>query len=748
MYQWAGNGLHAAPNPVSSDDFQRAVFKAAPKRFTIEFLPPTKLGSSYYYGMRIASIQRGDRSSRASISSDESIAQYDVWRKWEDCLWLQDTLEGEYKRSARERRVRLAQGKGVKKFNGMYKQDMASSWESLPPGPEPTSVATDIHAHVPHLTKKSSFFRPNIATIERNQEEYQALIETLMSDDMPALVKEIRATRIITDFFGYWRRDIEFDEKFRKKNPHLAHAPRSSITSSVFSSYFTGPSSSGASLSSFGGRSSKRSLSSTTRPDSITESVVSSSATVASPSTKSRSSLDSAEALRRADRDVRRHSSSSESSTQSEEAVSDSSYTANSSAPKIAEDSPPVKFNHNPQRGPEPPSPIQEDSMSESTHKSPLDAIAFPFQITRRAKAGADRRSNRNCSVYSPPMGNSPVNSNDAACPSEMQVEESWESFIQGGIASADMYLDELDFASPGTKEERASMQSMASVNSVDSAEACIPDRNLALREQELHMPRASVPVSLSDFDIFSESGGQLSRLTLSEFLMLDSQGPRPLSLLPEESDTGSRPETPTAEFNITTPPRRQPQLPSLRIPGNRASYFSITPSPPRSPVPTPPSQLELPSPTDSSFSFATSSVTSESSATLTPGTALQSPIEDESAASATTPLTATSSMYSPLTTPSRASAGTLSLKVSLNTSIIMIRVARDIPYVDLRQRIYNKFVGQEGIPLSHEFEIVVNSRGAAESDVNTVANEAEWRQIEAAFEGSKLLLKVVDATP
>ena len=104
--------------------------------------------------------------------------------------------------------MRLAQGKGVKTFNGMYKQDMASSWESLPPGPEPNSVATDVHSYLPHLTKKSSFFRPNPATIDNRQREFQALIEALMSDDMPALVKEIRASRIITDFFGYWRRDL------------------------------------------------------------------------------------------------------------------------------------------------------------------------------------------------------------------------------------------------------------------------------------------------------------------------------------------------------------------------------------------------------------------------------------------------------------------------------------------------------------------------------------------------------------
>lgn len=355
--------------------------------------------------MRICSISRGDRSSLLSMGSTESTSQYDIWRRWEDCLWLQDHLETEYKQAARERRTRLAQGKGVKTFNGMYKQDMASSWESLPPGPEPTSVANDIHAHLPSLTKKTTFFRPNPATIEKHQNEFVAMVEALMSDDMPALVKEIRATRDVTDFFGFWRRDVEFEEKYRKKNPHLAHAPRSAMTDSVFSTYFPNSSSSTQLYSQ--SRRSKRSLSSSTsRPDSLAETVTSLTSTLRgfAPSTKSRQSKQATSKEReRTDRDIRRHSSSSESSAQSEEAVSDSSCTANSSAPHIAEDTPPVKYNHNPHRGPEPPSPIREFAETETlAEKSPLDTMGgLAFHIHRQSKAG-DRRSNRNCSIISP----------------------------------------------------------------------------------------------------------------------------------------------------------------------------------------------------------------------------------------------------------------------------------------------------------------------------------------------------------
>jgi hypothetical protein len=55
----------------------------------------------------------------ASIPSRGSSIEYDIWRRWEDCLWLQEALEQEYSRAAREKKVRLQQGKGVKAFNGM-----------------------------------------------------------------------------------------------------------------------------------------------------------------------------------------------------------------------------------------------------------------------------------------------------------------------------------------------------------------------------------------------------------------------------------------------------------------------------------------------------------------------------------------------------------------------------------------------------------------------------------------------------
>jgi hypothetical protein len=227
-----------------------------------------RISGGNLYGLRICPI----KSDSASSSSKSAQHDYVIWRTWEDCLWLQEDLESEYRRMAREKRNRLGAlmnshffsadllmgsgdnpvaGKGVKK-NGLYIHDRAASFESLPPGPDPNSVPKDVHYFLPKLTKKSTFFSPSATTISQRIEELHNLISALLSGEMPALIKELRQERKITDFFGYWRRDYELAEKERmdkKKDKSPAH-PRQSITSSVFSMYFpSSPSSSDLSMS-------------------------------------------------------------------------------------------------------------------------------------------------------------------------------------------------------------------------------------------------------------------------------------------------------------------------------------------------------------------------------------------------------------------------------------------------------------------------------------------------------------------
>lgn len=146
------------------------------------------------------------------------MAEYNIWRRWEDCLWFQDMLEIRYAVIAREKRQRLQAGKGVKK-NGIYIHDRAASFESLPSGPDPKSVAMDVHKYLPRLTKRGIMFRQNQQAINQRQTEFVALVKAFFQEDVPALVQELRQDRIIRDFFGYWRRDHDLVSKEEGKRP-------------------------------------------------------------------------------------------------------------------------------------------------------------------------------------------------------------------------------------------------------------------------------------------------------------------------------------------------------------------------------------------------------------------------------------------------------------------------------------------------------------------------------------------------
>lgn len=177
-------------------------------------------------------IERPDN--KSTSSSGSSHREYEIWRRWEDCLWFQEILEMEYSVMAREKRTRLARGKGVKK-NGIYvHSDQAASFESLPPGPEAQSIAKDIHEIIPKLTKKASIFRASQATIDQRAKEFKDMITTLFSDDVPTLIKDLRDQRIIRDFFGTWRRD----QDLARKSNNIPNSRRASVSSSVFSMYF------------------------------------------------------------------------------------------------------------------------------------------------------------------------------------------------------------------------------------------------------------------------------------------------------------------------------------------------------------------------------------------------------------------------------------------------------------------------------------------------------------------------------
>jgi len=191
--------------------------------------PPAQAGTGWAYGLRVISTLEEDIADRRSVSSRSASStspykDYEIWRRWDDCLWFQETLELEYSIQAREKRRRLEQGKGVKK-NGVYVDSKrAASFESLPPGPDPTSVSLDIHNYIPKLTKKATLFRANQATIDQRQQQFATLVEALLAPEVPALIGELRASSAVRDFFGWWRRDKDFARKHgpgKGKNPEI-----------------------------------------------------------------------------------------------------------------------------------------------------------------------------------------------------------------------------------------------------------------------------------------------------------------------------------------------------------------------------------------------------------------------------------------------------------------------------------------------------------------------------------------------
>lgn len=109
------------------------------------------------------------------------------------------------------------------KKNGIYLHDRAASFESLPPGPHPNSVAKDVHQYFPKLTKRGTFFPATQATVNQRHKEFSALIAAFFQEDVPSLIQELREDRIIRDFFGYWR--LDHDLAAKKNGPRQKIAP-------------------------------------------------------------------------------------------------------------------------------------------------------------------------------------------------------------------------------------------------------------------------------------------------------------------------------------------------------------------------------------------------------------------------------------------------------------------------------------------------------------------------------------------
>lgn len=668
--------------PVSPDNWKRAVYRPPPSRFTVAMLPPSKHGSSYSYGMRIMPITISTTpGERSSISTFNSHSEYEIWRKWEDCLWFQETLEYEYSRLAREKRRRLTSGKGIKK-NGLYVHE-AASFESLPMGPDPNTVAKDVHDLIPRLTKKGTFFRASLETIEQRAAELRTLIEALFREDVPALLNDLRNDRMVTDFFGYWRRDYDLAKK-QGREPDFGSS-RSSVGTSTFS----------GSQSDMMGPASPRSPRSNGTHGS-SRSYDYSSDTTTSP----RSSRTSGSSI------GRRVSMSSSSSSSGS---SRHSMQGPQGPPVlVVSDSQQVQFGHNP--------------LVDKRGNRGLEAL--PENHEMLVKAELKRRS-----------------AEEPQALRRNPVRDSWQT-----VDSATTYLEGLTL-SDGEEEawqeharrgSIASIASVATIRTADSADAVLPRGELGTNLRRASSARSASPASrYSSISVIS----RMDTPTFEQFplppfndKMVAIPGPtyiRRPSQYSLEEPYPARPETPMGhrasvsttgsrlDIPIVFPPPRTSSMPTNRSPSpgyrpmspvHRAAATAIPPVPPlpagiASSPPRPNSVAAFhrgTRPSSSGGRTGTSSAARPSSSGGRPGS---------------------SSLARPGSRPG-SSAGPdsqLSIKAAHNNAIIYLRASRSLTFAELRRRLYDKFTGQEGVPLSHDFTVAFHAP-PAEAPVSEAA--------------------------
>lgn len=93
----------------------------------------------------------------------------------------------------------------------------------------------NVHDLVPPLSKRGTLFRPSRATIDQRGAEFAALMRGLFNPDpeAPVLLRELRNSQAVRDFFAYWRRDKETAERYGPKMKHSNRSLSSILSSNV-----------------------------------------------------------------------------------------------------------------------------------------------------------------------------------------------------------------------------------------------------------------------------------------------------------------------------------------------------------------------------------------------------------------------------------------------------------------------------------------------------------------------------------
>ncbi|KAG1821060.1 uncharacterized protein BJ212DRAFT_1478159 [Suillus subaureus] len=612
--------------PISPDSWKRAVYRSAPQYFYVGVLTPEKQGGSYSYGLRICPIKDDNASiSTNSTSSKGSHSEYDIWRKWEDCLWFQDSLEAEYALMAREKITRLAAGKGVKK-DGMYIQsDQAASFDSLPPGPDPHSVARDIHQHILKLTKKGTLFRASQATVDQRFAEFRAMINAFFQEDLPMLLKELMVTRTFTDFFGYWRRDHDLAIKIQKNQTPPATS-RHSVSSSMLSTYFpvSSPAASDVVPSSTSVNESHKKFPrrGSGTSDSLSSGISLKDQPTARPRVNDHSSLTISLPSRGSKSTI---SSSSSSSLNSPSPVT--SRRSSNRSPAVVTHEAPIKFGHNPQHTPV--------GYASERRASILQVLPEDQEVEIEKAVSADyaqmRRVNRTARVLGPPASEL---YDDAELPSDAPsyARCSWRSTNSVSPSRAAAYLAELnvDFTLPHPHPERAhrpraSMCSVASYRTDASADAIIPRSTYTQSSPSAGTRQYRHSVPFQDEEEWVEREPWADESAYGQDDLLDAY-----------FNDAIPPTSPTEDSLFSS--QQYDSYPTSAYPARRASV--------------------------------TTSISSGSTG-----------CSDGSA---------------------------ISIKALHENNIIMLRVPQALCFTEVRQRLYDKFVRQEGVPLSESFVVAI----------------------------------------
>ena len=116
-------------------------------------------------------------------------------------------------------------------------------------------------------------------------------------------------------------------------------------------------------------------------------------------------------------------------------------------------------------------------------------------------------------------------------------------------------------------------------------------------------------------------------------------------------------------------------------------------------------------------------------------------------------PASPTCSNFSEITSTSFP-VDSVSIKAIHDTVIILLRVSRGIGLADVRQRLYNKFICQEGLPLSQAYNMAfvpppltgaMSVTSGNRMNDRLITSESDWQQLMTTLQSSKITLRILD---